>query len=235
MADTIVTLYGSTECGFLTCNFVSNTDDYEDCNNGKSLEDIEVKIVDENLANVGEGEIGEIFVRSACVLTHYRSKDATTQNTLLPDGWCRTGDLGYFNGQGQLFVVCRTSFSIMHGENVLYPGWLETRINHHPEVQQVMIVPIPDPVMHQVLCACVVTRTGAKVTAEDLHEFCKHLLLTEEDDPLAAIPKYFLFFDSFPQSTTGKTSRKSLMTLALQRLEIDINMLDRVDKISMMA
>lgn len=211
--------YGSTDLGCLTCNFAVDPDAYEDGNNGKLFPGVELKIVDEELREIPQGrELGEVLVRSDMSFTYYLSNEDATKKTILPDGWCRSGDVGYISEEGDLFVICRSSFAIMRGAYVVYPGWLENRIKHHPAVREVFVVPVPDPVLHQELCACVVTHPEAEVTVEDLRAFCEALFLTERNDHMTPVPRYFLFFSDFPTTATGKPCRRSTAATAVSRL-----------------
>lgn len=222
LAHSVNVSYGSTEMGPTTCKAAVDPELYEEHNNGKPLPGVEVKVVDDSpdLQEVppGSGQLGEVLVRADTSLEGYLSNDQATQKTLLPDGWCRTGDVGYINAEGDLFVICRTSFAIMRGAYVVHPGWLERCIRKHPAVRDVIVVPVPDRVIHQELCACVVPVPGTEVRANELREFCESLFLTERDDHMTAVPRYFLFFPQLPMTAAGKPCRHDVATEARRRL-----------------
>ena len=222
VAHSINVFYGSTELGFVSCKAAVDPELYEDHNNGKPLPGIAVKIANDSAElkkdPPGSGQLGEVLVRSDTALKGYLSNEEATEKTLLPGGWFRTGDVGYITADGDLFVVCRTSFAIMRGAYVVYPGWLERRIRKHPAVRDVMVVPVPDPVLHQDLCACVVASTETEVTADELREFCESLFLTGRDDQMTAVPRYFLFFTDLPTTATGKPCRRTAIFEARKRL-----------------
>nr|KAG5711846.1 hypothetical protein BaRGS_026287 [Batillaria attramentaria] len=202
---------------------VTDKDAYEDCNNGNALEGMEMKIVDDDLKDVPQGQMGEIVVRGTQLFKHYLNNQAATQKSFTPDGWCRTGDVGHINDKGEVFTICRKSYSIMRGPYLLYPGWLEDRISRCPGVEDVMIVPVPDPVLYQELCACLIPQPGASLTSEGVRTFCNDLFLTSDKSEMTAVPKYYLFFEQFPTTNTGKTCRRSTTKLARQRLGFDAN------------
>nr|KAG5696036.1 hypothetical protein BaRGS_017148 [Batillaria attramentaria] len=153
-----------------------------------------VKLVDGDLQEIQEvGQAGEVLCRGPSVFQGYlglREKDQGHEDVFTEDGWFRSGDVAYVNTKGELHVVCRN----------------------------VVVVPVPDPVVHQELCACVVPQPGAKVTADEVREFCKRLFLTPDTSDVTQVPRYYVFFGSFPTTPTGKTDRKTILTMALERL-----------------
>ncbi|KAK7482361.1 hypothetical protein BaRGS_00026380, partial [Batillaria attramentaria] len=222
--DSLAITYGSTECGFVTVHHVNshNKESFEDGNNGLPLPGMEVKLVDGDLQEIQEvGQAGEVLCRGPSVFQGYlglREKDQGHEDVFTEDGWFRSGDVAYVNTKGELHVVCRKSNAINHGAFIVYPGWLESRMERCPGVRSVVVVPVPDPVVHQELCACVVPQPGAKVTADEVREFCKRLFLTPDTSDVTQVPRYYVFFGSFPTTPTGKTDRKTILTMALERL-----------------
>nr|KAG5711841.1 hypothetical protein BaRGS_026282 [Batillaria attramentaria] len=221
ITDSVRVCYGSCEAGAISFKVVTDKDACEDCNNGSALEGMEMKIVDDDLQDVPQGQMGEIVVRGTQLFKHYLNNQAATQKAFTPDGWFRTGDVGHINDKGEVYTICRKSYSIMRGPYLLYPGWLEDRISRCPGVEDVMVVPVPDPLIYEELCACLIPQPGASLTPEGVKEFCKNLFLTSEKSEKTAVPKYYLFFQQFPTTNTGKTCRRSTTKLARQRLGLD--------------
>ena len=209
--------YGSTETGLMSWGLVDAVA-FENCNNGFAPDSVKLKVVDEDGQELARGQLGEIMCKSPQAFQGYLGNDDSTHKTISKDGWISTGDIGYINEKGQVFVFCRKANSILYGVFVVHPGWLEARLIKYPGVVNVMIVPVPDPVVHQELCACLVTLPRAEVTAEGLKEFCKGLFLKDESDQMVPVPKYFLFFDALPATPTGKTCRRTTTALAVDRL-----------------
>nr|KAG5711838.1 hypothetical protein BaRGS_026279 [Batillaria attramentaria] len=227
LADSLVILYGSTEAGFVTSRQVHlhDKDAFEDGDNGLPLPGVEVKFVDENSHEVLKaGQAGELLVRGPTVFTGYfgtrEDVDQEQTNVFTEDGFFRTSDVAFRGPSGGIHVVCRQSNAIIHGAFIVYPGWLESRIERCPGVQSVIIVPVPDPTLYQELCACVVPQPGATLTADDVRDFCKSLFLVSETSEMSQVPRYYVFFDAFPSTSTGKTDRKAILTTALDRLGI---------------
>nr|KAG5711145.1 hypothetical protein BaRGS_004789 [Batillaria attramentaria] len=221
VTQSIVIFYASTECGPVTSKVVTmnNKGDYEDGNNGLPLPGVELQLVDENQQEVLEpGQTGEVLCRGPNVFTGYLGMDqAALGNVFTHDGWFRTTDVGFRNSKGELHIVCRKSNAIMYGHIIVYPGWLESRLARCSGVQSVVIVPVPDPIMHQELCACVVPQPAVIITEAEIREFCKTLYIDPESED-AVVPRYCVMFDSFPTTVTGKTDRKAILTSALRTL-----------------
>ena len=106
----------------------------------------------------------------------------------------------------------------MRGPYLLYPGWLERRISQCPGVEDVLVVPVPDPVLYQELCACIVPSPRVTLTSEEVRQFCSTLFLTSGKSEMTAVPEYYVFFDAFPTTNTGKTCRRATAVVARQRL-----------------
>ena len=85
-------------------------------------------------------------------------------------------------------IYVSRSNAIIHGAFVVYPGWLETRMEKCPGVQNVIVVPVPDPTLYQELCACVVPEAGVKVTEKDVRDYCSSLFF-DPDSECSAVPR----------------------------------------------
>ncbi|KAK7088944.1 hypothetical protein V1264_025031 [Littorina saxatilis] len=221
ITKSVLVVYGSTETAMMSTKLVTSSEDYVDCNNGTPLSGVKLRVVNTELQDQPVGQLGEILARTSQLFDRYVNNDEATQRAFTEDGWYKTGDMGYFNDKGEIYTVCRSSYSIMRGSFLLYPGWLERRISQCPGVEQILIVPVPDPLVFQEICACVVPRPGAQLTSEGLTEFCKTLFLTSEKSEMTAVPKYYLFFDALPTTNTGKTSRRATEAVARQRLGLE--------------
>nr|KAG5711152.1 hypothetical protein BaRGS_004796 [Batillaria attramentaria] len=120
VADTVVIVLGSTECGPVTMKVVDgdNIGDYEDGNSGLPVPGMEIKLVDENQQEVVEpGQTGEVLCRGPSVFTGYLGMDQAAQdNVFTHDGWFRTTDVGFRNSKGELHVICRNRASVTEEE-----------------------------------------------------------------------------------------------------------------------
>lgn len=173
----------------------------------------EVKVVDKDGATLPINMRGELYVRQPSLFKEYFNDAKKTVDARTADGWYRTDDMGRINREGELFVDGRKSNTIISGGMNVVPEMIETVIKSCHGVEAAIVVPVPDPVYHQVLCACVVTTAGSDVTENDIRQHCETV---HNDKPglFTILPKFYLFLDKFPQTYTGKYSRKELENVA---------------------
>ncbi|KAK7104212.1 3-[(3aS,4S,7aS)-7a-methyl-1,5-dioxo-octahydro-1H-inden-4-yl]propanoyl:CoA ligase-like [Littorina saxatilis] len=226
LCDQLVITYASTEGGFITKNRITmaDKDNFEDGDNGKSTENYTLKIVNDKgmeIAQTQVGKSGEVLIKGNQTFEGYLGTAEADMKEMFTDGWLKTSDIGYYNPQGNIHVVCRKSNAIMHGAYIVYPGWLEKKLEKCPGVKQVMIVPVPDPTMYQEMCACIVPADGQQVTEMDLKTFCDSLFSIDKDAEYKTVPKYYVFFDHFPMQSSGnKPDRKKIFAKALEKLNL---------------
>ncbi|XP_076442872.1 2-hydroxy-7-methoxy-5-methyl-1-naphthoate--CoA ligase-like isoform X2 [Babylonia areolata] len=219
--------YGTTECGVIaTTRVTQRMEDYEDGMTGPPAEGVQVRIVDENLQDVEDGQTGEILARSPALYGRYVDNPAATERTFTPEGWFRTDDVGYFHSDRGIVHLGRRSDAITRGAYLCYPGWLETLLRRAPNVRDVCVVPVPDPVLHHEICACVVPADQSQVSREELEAslrtFADSVLLTQPGEAQHMAPKYYVQLNSIPLTPTGKISRKDARELAVKELGLCI-------------
>ena len=165
--------------------------------------DVEVKIFDENDRELSSGQIGEIVVRGDVVMKGYWNKPEETAETLR-GGWLHTGDLGMMDENGYLYIMDRKKDMIISGGMNIYPREIEEVILRHPAVYEVAVIGVPDPLWGESVKAIVVLREGAKVTEEEIINFCKEHMASFKK------PKSVEFVESLPKSAYGKILKKEL-------------------------
>jgi long-chain acyl-CoA synthetase len=142
---------------------------------GRATLGCEVRIVDPDNKPVPSGAVGEIIVRGDNVMMGYWERPEETARAII-DGWMHTGDSGYMDQDGFIYVVDRVKdMNISGGENV-YSVEVENALAQHPAVAQCAVIGIPDERWGETVHAVVVTRSGAKVSASELIEFSKTLI-----------------------------------------------------------
>ena len=152
------------------------------------------------------GQVGEIVVRGPTITPGYYGQPEATRQALR-DGWFHTGDLGYLDEEGYLYVVeRRTDLIISGGENV-YPAEVEAVLLAHPDVEEAGVVGVPDPRWGQVVGAAVRLRAGSVPDPEGLKAFCRSQLAAYK------VPSYVRFVDSLPRNSAGKLVRRALLEL----------------------
>lgn len=165
----------------------------------------EVKIVDKKGREVPRGVVGEIMVRGDNVMKCYYKAPQITAEALEPDGWLHTGDLGYMDEDGFVFVTGRLKELIIKGGENIAPKEIDEVLYKHPAVLEAAAVGVPDEYYGEEILAAVVFKPGHKATEDELRDHClKHL------GPYKT-PKYFMFVDGeLPKGPSGKIQRLKL-------------------------
>ncbi len=164
---------------------------------------VQVRIVDEEGNNQEPGELGEIIVRSKHLMLEYWKKPEDTANTII-DGWLHTGDIGYFDENGYVYIVDRKKDMIITGGENVFPREVEEVLYRHPAVQEVAVIGIPDPYWVEKVHAVVCLKKGTSATAEDLIALCKKSLAGYKS------PKSVEFMDALPKNAVGKIMKREI-------------------------
>jgi fatty-acyl-CoA synthase len=170
---------------------------------GKPALHTEIRVVDEEGADVGTDEIGELWVRGPNVTPGYWERPEANESSFT-DGWLHTGDAARIDADGYVFIVDRwKDMYISGGENV-YPAEVEQVLFHHPNVLDVAIIGVADERWGEVGMAVVVPRTPSDFDEAELLAFC--------DDKLARykIPKQVRTIDELPRNAVGKVLKRTL-------------------------
>jgi o-succinylbenzoate---CoA ligase len=149
------------------------------------------------------GEAGEILVRGPTVMLGYADRPEETARALR-DGWLHTGDLGYLDAEGDLYVVDRRDDLIISGGENIYPAEVEAVLLQHPALEDAGVIGLSDPEWGQAVAAVVTLRPGARPTEAEVKAFCASRLARYK------IPKRVWFTDALPRSTAGKLMRRSI-------------------------
>jgi long-chain acyl-CoA synthetase len=164
---------------------------------------VEIVSVDDPTRVLGLGERGEICVRGPQVMLGYWGQPEATAD-VLRGGALRTGDIGYLDEEGYLFLVDRIKDVIIAGGYKIYPRLVEEAIFQHPQVRECIVIGVPDRYRGQTVKAFVVLREGEHLTAEDLTKFLRERLSPIE------MPKLIEFRASLPRTLIGKPSKRAL-------------------------
>ena len=167
--------------------------------------DNEVRLVDEDGADVPDGEIGELWARGPYTLRGYYNAPEHNQRSFSPDGFYRSGDLMWRHPSGNYVVAGRTKDLINRGGEKISAEEVENLILGHPAVLNVACVPVPDPVLGERMCACVLLRPGRRLTLPELTEF-----LLAEEMAKHKLPEQLATLDALPLSPVGKVAKKRL-------------------------
>jgi long-chain acyl-CoA synthetase len=175
---------------------------------GMPLPDVEMRIVDpDGGAVLPTGEVGEVLIRAPQLMAGYwddPEETATAVRTHDGERWLHTGDLGYLDGDGYLFIVDRIKDLIKtHGYQV-WPREIEEVLATHPAVAEVGVAGVPDEAKGEVARAWVVLRAGERADAEELRAFCRERLAPYK------VPATVEFRSELPKSMVGKVLRRAL-------------------------
>nr|KAG5701236.1 hypothetical protein BaRGS_008612 [Batillaria attramentaria] len=219
LAKAVVLGYGATDFLLVSLGLVSDANTFTDHDSGPVLPGVQVKIVtqEDESVSLPVGKVGSILVKHPYMMKEYLNDPAATSAAFTEDGYLRTGDIGCLDERGHLLVDGRIGDAIVRGVYIFYPGWLQARISACPGVLDVVVVGVPDPVLNEELCACVVLASGY-VTTEHVREFVEKDVVVSEDDPLSPRPRYYLRFESFPLTSTDKPLRKVIKEQAAARV-----------------
>jgi acyl-CoA synthetase (AMP-forming)/AMP-acid ligase II len=160
-----------------------------------------VNIVDVNGGEMPAGELGEVVVRGPTVMAGYFEQDDART---LRDGALYTGDMGYVDADGDLWIVQRRKDLIVSGGENIYPAEIETVISQHPAVAEVYVVGIPDDEWGQVVAAAVKLHAGQTLTVEEIDALCQQRLAGYKRPRITAL------VNEFPQTSNGKIHRQRL-------------------------
>ncbi|HEY7559498.1 MAG TPA: AMP-binding protein [Candidatus Binatia bacterium] len=161
---------------------------------------VDLRIVDDNDKPVRVGEVGEIICQSP-LATHGYYKNPEATNASFRDGWFYTGDLGYFDEEGYLFVAGRKKDMVKSGGISIYPLEIEGVLYSHPGILEAAVIGVPDLQWGEALKAIIVLKDGAQLTGEQLQQFCKERLSSYK------VPKSVDFVPSLPHTGVGKVNK----------------------------
>lgn len=197
-------LYGCSEIAGIASGTISNYDSV-----GKLSQGLSLKIIDENGRNLGFNERGEICLKcSYPIQGYYRNEEAN--KTAIIDGWFHTGDVGYVDESGELYVVDRIKDIIKFNNYQIDPSGIEKVIEKIPGVMMVTVVSVPHVTYTDLPAAVIVKSPSANLTEEDVHEFTK-----------VNMPSYkwlrggVYFVDKMPMTPSGKVIKRKCRELIL--------------------
>jgi acyl-CoA synthetase (AMP-forming)/AMP-acid ligase II len=171
---------------------------------GRPMPDVEIKIVGEDGNEMPAGEPGEIVAKGPRVMSGYWKDAEKTAKTLTPDGWLRTGDMGYMDEDGYIFLAGRGDDLIIRAGENISPEEVENAIYTHPAVDEVAVIGVSDPEWGQEIKAVVVLKKGMTATGEEISEHCRKELASFKR------PRYVEFTDELPRTSTGKILKRVL-------------------------
>jgi acyl-CoA synthetase (AMP-forming)/AMP-acid ligase II len=216
-----VQIYGMTETG--NCAVSLSADDHIWTTNperlkssGKPFPGVSVAILDSEGKEVPCTEVGEICIKSPANMIGYWKLPEATANTLV-DGWIHTGDAGYLDEEGYIYICDRIKDMICRAGENIYPAEIENILYEHPAVAEVAVIGVPDAHFGENIKAIVVLKAGKHATLVDIIEFVCGKLADFK------LPRSLEFVESLPRTPSGKLQKAKLREKYWQGYQRKIN------------
>jgi long-chain acyl-CoA synthetase len=205
----IIEGYGLTESTAYVSSSLMNLDS-KPGSIGKTGRGVKVKIVDENNRELEPGKSGEILIRGPNVMKgYYRQPEETAK--VLCDGWLRTGDVGYVDEEGYIFIVDRKKDLIIRDGFNIYPSEIEDALRAHPAVSEASVIGVPHPVHGEVAVAFVELRPDAKAGPEELKSHVRESIARYK------VPEEIHIISELPRNFVGKVLKRELRRRYLEK------------------
>jgi acyl-CoA synthetase (AMP-forming)/AMP-acid ligase II len=162
-----------------------------------------VEVRDFSGRQAAPGVVGDIVIRSNRVMLNYWENPQATKQAVI-DGWLYTGDLGYLDGDGYLYIVDRKNDMIVTGGENVYPREVEDILYENPDIAEAAVFAIPDPKWVERVAAAVVLKPGRDTTIEEIRRRAGERLASYK------CPKSVFFVDRLPKNAAGKVLKKEL-------------------------
>jgi acyl-CoA synthetase (AMP-forming)/AMP-acid ligase II len=200
--------YGMTETAG-TITYLSTEDHARPVGNrlrsaGRPLPGVEIRVCSADGVVLPVGEIGEVTCRGGQITVGYWRYPEGAATQVIRDGWLRTGDAGYLDPDGYLYICDRVKDMIISGGENIYPAEVEEALYAHPDVSDVAVIGVPDERWGEVPKAIVVRRPGCTLSEEELIEFTRTRIARFK------VPRSVDFVDALPRNTSGKILKREL-------------------------
>jgi long-chain acyl-CoA synthetase len=213
----LIQVYGLSETGFLTGlqDHEHTEERLKSC--GRPCPGIELRVVDKSGMEVEAGHPGELVARGANVMRGYWNNPEETK-LAFQDGLFRTGDVGYQDADGYIYILDRLKDMIVTGGENVYSGEVEAVIYEHPAVREAAVFGIPDPQWGELVVACVVLKPEYQLSADDLIAHCRRSLANYK------IPRRVEFSEvELPKGGSGKILKRVLRDRFWTQQERSVN------------
>lgn len=193
---------GSTEHGFWT--IIKPKDQFRKNRScGLPFYGMQIRILDEEGNDVSQGEVGEIYKKGLLLgAEYYKNPEATEKN--FREDWATSGDMGYLDEEGFLYIVDRKKDMIISGGVNIFPSEIEEVILSHPSVREVAVVGLPDDKWGEVVSAFIVAKEGCRLDEKDILNVCEGSIASYKK------PKKVFFKNCLPKNAAGKILRREI-------------------------
>jgi non-ribosomal peptide synthetase component E (peptide arylation enzyme) len=207
----LIELYGMLETGFHTYTRLDDDPEAVTGTVGTVSSGLGLRLIDGSGHDVAAGAEGEIAALGPSVHLGYHKNPTANAELFTADGWFRTGDLGQFDGAGNVKIVGRLKEMINRGGKKFFPREIEEILYTHPKILHAAIVGVPDPRLGERNCLCVIPRPGQTLTLDEVVDYLRDGVATYK------LPETIEIFDELPFTPTGKIQRHVLVKRVLER------------------
>jgi acyl-CoA synthetase (AMP-forming)/AMP-acid ligase II len=201
-------VYGQTEtCGMITFTPAGASLEVMSETVGRAIDGVQLRVADEHGKEATQGVTAEIQVKGVCVMSGYFNNPEATKETFTPDGWLRTGDLGFERSDGYIVFAGRLKEMFKSGGYNVYPVEVELAICEYPKVSQAAVVAVDHPTFQEVGHGFVLPKPGETISPADLKAFLRERIADYK------IPKTWSVLTSFPFLPNGKVDKRALRPL----------------------
>ena len=171
---------------------------------GRPMPVVDIRVVDPDLKDVGTGQTGEVLIKGPIIMPGYWNKPEETAKTIV-DGWLRTGDVGYVDDDGFLYITDRAKDMIIRGGENIYCVEIENRLVEHPAIADAAVIGVPHPELGEEVKAVVQVEPGEKITEDEVRQWVADALAYFK------VPTYVeLTDDKLPRNASGKLLKNVL-------------------------
>jgi fatty-acyl-CoA synthase len=205
LCPTLLVAYSLTETSSVVC--ITRPDDPPQkrlFTVGRPLAGTRVKVLEKDGTDLPLESVGEVAIRGPGVMRGYYRQPLETQAAFDDEGYFLSGDLGILDEDGFVHLVGRSKEVIIRSGFNVYPREVEDRLQGHPAVREAAVVGVPDQVLGEAICACVLPVEGAIVTGQEIRDWCRTTLADYK------VPDLVRFLDAFPLTGTGRVRRVEL-------------------------
>jgi fatty-acyl-CoA synthase len=181
---------------------------------GRVQPHVECRIIDAEGQTTGRGVAGELCTKGYSVMLGYWDDPERTAEAIDPDGWMHTGDLATIDDEGYCNIVGRIKDMVIRGGENVYPREIEEFLYHHPKIEDVAVIGVPDAKYGEELCAWIRLKPGETADADEVIGFCRGQIAHYK------IPRYVRFVEAFPMTVTGKIQKFAIRDQMIAELNV---------------
>jgi acyl-CoA synthetase (AMP-forming)/AMP-acid ligase II len=200
----VIESYGMTECGMIACNPLPPRE--RKPRSAGIPTSIDIKLLNHNGKSSSPNAEGEIVVRGACVINKYEEEPQVNEDSFT-NGWFKTGDQGFIDDDGYVFITGRLKEIINRGGEKIAPLEVDQALSEHPLVEQAVTFAVKNELLGEEVAAAVVLKSGSAVTETELREFVFSRLAVFK------VPRQILIVNEIPKGSFGKLQRSRLADL----------------------